>query len=185
MLHLEYSLEKQEFQEFVYYANWLSPEQKDHRFKYYFNNIVSYIVMVFIFAMLVRKNFEPLPLFVILSLISIFLFVYISNRKKSYPYQVAEDLILKEGGHETILSKRELLISDENIIVKGEFYESTYKWQAIKNKVDHKDCYYLYVGPRDAIIVPKRIFATPEEFYKFQDYLLKHLSLEADFPKSK
>jgi len=184
MLQVEYSLEKKEFQEFIYYANWLSPEQKDHRFNYYFANAISYIVMVSVLALSFRKDVEPVIFLSASALTGVFLFLYLKGRTKSFPYKVAEDMILKEGGQDVILSRRELIVSDAGIIVKHELFESKFMWLAVKRKIEHLDCFYLYTGPRDAIIIPKRIFINKEDSVKFKEYLLEHLPIQADFPKA-
>ncbi|SRR5258706_8859472 len=183
MLYLEYSLEEQEFQEFVYYANWLSPEQKDYRFNYYFFNSFSYIIFVLLFAFAERRDFKPLIFLPIFVVAGIFIFFYLKRRSKSYPYQVAQQLISKEGGSETILSRRELTLKETDISIKTNLSELKYSWSGIIKKIEHKNCFYLYVGPRDAIIIPKRIFNNKNDYEKFEEYLSRYLSLSADLYK--
>ena len=183
MLHLKYSISTLEFQEFVYYANWLSPDAKDYRFQYYFFTMVIYLVLgcILIFSMGGNAKFE-LQL-AILAFVGFILFLFLRNNARSYPYKLAAKLIDEEGGSETITATRDVTISESGIVINYTNAEEKFSWAAIKRKIQHNNCFYLYTAPRNAIIIPKRIFTDTKDFELFETYLSRYLLLVADFPK--
>jgi len=181
MLNLEYSLTKDEFQEQVFYSNWLDPERKSDRKKYYSGQLFSYSVIAGIGAFAFRHDFYPYLFVGVFLIIGLLLFQYLKGSMKTRCYELADSLITKEGGEETILAMRHMDVSETGILIKTKTSELRYSWPAIIRKVVHNSCFYLFIGPRDAIIVPERIFTNKKDYEEFVAYLSRHLSLSADF----
>ena len=184
-MHLKFSLTEEEYQEFIYYANWLSPDQKDNRFKYYFFNTITYLSFLAIILLSIRAKLTPIVSFITVIVFCILGLLYLKHRNKSFPYQVAHQLISQEGGSETILPQRQLTISEEGICIINNVCELKYWWQASIRKVKHNNCYYLYIGLRDALIIPERIFQSLNEKEEFDILLLTHLPLQAELDNFK
>lgn len=60
-------------------------------------------------------------------------------------------------------SSRELLLSEEEIVLKTQASESTFKWEGILKTGQSKLSHFLYIAKNQAIIIPKMAMTGEEE----------------------
>jgi hypothetical protein len=179
MLVLEYSLTKEDYIKFNYYTAWESPEKKSYRIKYWFK-MALYIAI----GVSIPPIIEPRPLtfeniLPLAGVFVIFLFLTVHFYTKVHIKKAVERFLnQRENAH--VLSKSHLIISDNGIDEINQVSEVKYKWEAIKNKVESKDYWYLYINSNYALVIPKR-FLNENEKLQLSSFLSKNLPLTSEF----
>jgi hypothetical protein len=179
MLLLEYSLTKEDYFNFNYYTTWQAPEKKSYRLKYWLK-MASYILIGISIPVIMEprpltlKNLLPL---LIIFIVLLFLSVYLYTK---YYLKISVNKFLEKPDNCHVLLKTQLIISDTAIKEISEVAETTYKWEAIKNKIENKDYWYLYLNTNYGIVIPKR-FLNKMERCEFESFLSRNLPLTSEF----
>jgi hypothetical protein len=82
--------------------------------------------------------------------------------------------MLSEGDNSAILGHYSSTLSPEGLFFKMVSGEERLNWSAIKKISQNEDYIFLYIGAMNAVIVPKRAFATPQEQQNFLAIIHTH-----------
>jgi membrane protein implicated in regulation of membrane protease activity len=77
------------------------------------------------------------------------------------------DRMLNEGRNRSLLGKREVLITPADISTAGELRSTIVRWKAVERIVEEREVLYVYISSVDAVIIPRRAFASDDEFAAF------------------
>lgn len=178
MINFEYKITEQEYRDYCLYSGWQSPDKKSKRIKYYATYMFIYFGGLF-FLFSISSNFRfSLAMIVVPIIIGSLLFLYLRNRIASHYDRHVKEAI-KESGEDNILTTANLTFSESGIFGKTNSSEVRYSWSAIIKNIEVNNCYYLYLTSLQAIIIPKRIFNSPDDKIALEKMLLQNIPLKA------
>jgi YcxB-like protein len=179
MLQLEYQLTEQEFLDYYFYTCWQIPEKKSTRIRYYTGIPVIFLVVMTAFLYLMDHGELQIFSIAILGVGFLFLIFMTRYRIRSVFDKQAKRMI-EQSGLDTILKKTELTLDENGIFVKTKVAEAKYSWNAFKKKMQINNCYYLYTNVGQAIVIPLRAIASPNEKEEFEEILLAYFPLQVE-----
>ncbi|MFT3911882.1 MAG: YcxB family protein [Ferruginibacter sp.] len=178
MLSLKYSITKEDYINYYTYILWDAPENKKKRIRYYARQIIP--ILLFLLAFYYTGLFDRNRNFILLiagallatSLLSL---LGVRSNMMKQAQRVADN-----PENSSIFSDMTVTVSEAGIIAKSESVETKYQWTSIIKKLESKNYYFLFINGIQAIIIPKRIFNSPEEKAQFEKALAQYLSFDAD-----
>jgi hypothetical protein len=84
--------------------------------------------------------------------------------------------MLEEGKNRGMLGPKEVVIDPVEICAAGADRATTARWPAVERIVTAEEALYVYISAVEAIIVPRRAFASPSEFDAFAEAARRHQS---------
>lgn len=180
MLTLKYHLTEEEYFDYNYYTAWAAPDKRGYRTRYYLRVFFLYaaIAALYIFA---NHSHQILVDFIIFGVIAAVYFLLVPWLiKRSIRRRVRD--ILNQPENEHVLEEAEVILMDTGIVDKDKASESKYAWEAIVRKSETADSYYLYTNSYHAIVIPKRVLATPGERQELERLFNQYLPLSSEFP---
>lgn len=179
MINIEFTLTEEEYFNYNYYTNWLIPEKKAFRLRYY----LVIPIIVFVLYLLLFYSFDnkiTIDSLLISLVIAILLAILLPYRIKSATRSRVKNAI-KKSEEETILSPTQLSIDEKGISGQNKVAEVKYKWDAFTKKVIAYDCYYLFTNLIHAVVIPVRAFQSKDEKNNFDSILDQNLPLKTKF----
>jgi hypothetical protein len=101
-----------------------------------------------------------------------------------YPWRYRRKLrrivkgMVAEGHNRGILGRRSLLLGPEGIVERTEQRTATYQWSGIERHVLYEVHLFIYTSALDAIVVPKRAFASQGDFEKLHQTMCDYLNTQ-------
>ncbi len=179
MLQVEFTLTEEEYLNYIYYTNWLMPEKKLFRIRYYLLfPVITFIVVLFV-LFLFDNTITTSSLLLSAAIAVIMAFLVPFRIKTAFKEKIKK--ILKSPENEKILSQTQITIDEKGISGRNKVVEMKYKWDAFSKKIISNDCYYLYTTSAHAVVIPARALRNKEEKEKFEEYLLRYLPLDTVF----
>lgn len=180
MLNLKYHLTEEEYFDYNYYTAWAAPDKKNYRLWYYLRVFILYAAVagLYIFSRRSEQIFIDLIIFGVIATVYFLMVPYLI--KRSILRRVRNILSKPENQH--VLEEAEVVLTDTGIIDKDNASESKYTWEAIVKKAETPACYYLYTNSYHAIVIPRRIIATPQEKQELERLFNQYLPLSSEFP---
>jgi YcxB-like protein len=74
---------------------------------------------------------------------------------------------LREGNSAKLLGKRRLVMTPEGLVCATEWSTATISWTGIEKIAATENHAFLYQAQNQAIVVPKRVFSSEEDFLQF------------------
>ena len=178
MLSIKYAITKEDYINYYTYVMWDAPGKKKKRLIYYGKQ--SLPILIFLFAFYYTGLFHRPGNFILLIagfllITTLLSFMGVRNNTMKQAEAVADD---PENG--SVFLESNLLVSETGLLVKDDLKETKYQWGAIIKKLESRQYYFLFHNAMQAIIIPKRAFATAEEKIKFEKLLSQYLSLDAE-----
>jgi len=78
---------------------------------------------------------------------------------------------LKEGRSRVQLAERHIVCDTLGIKTHTDFGDDTLKWQAIQRMEETNDRLFLFLAQFSAVVVPRRAFASAQEFQEFVGFV--------------
>ncbi|OQP68537.1 YcxB family protein [Niastella populi] len=180
MLSLKYHLTEEEYFDYNYYTAWAAPEKRNYRLWYYLRVFILYagVAGLYIFSRRSEQIFIDLIIFSVIALVYFLMVPWLI--KRSILRRVRSILSKPENQH--VLDEAEVMLSDSGIVDKDTATESKYSWEAIVKKAETPACYYLYTSSYHAIVIPRRVIATPTEKQELERLFNQYLPLSSEFP---
>lgn len=179
MLILEYALTEKEFLDYYFYTGWQSSYKKSHRVKYYATNLVIFFLLIGFSLYAFNDGKFDTTSFIIWGIWFAIAALLMVLRMRSIFNKHGKKL-LKESGQENILPQLTLTINEKGIFNKSKVSETQFLWNAFTGKVIINNCYYLYINRQQALVIPHRVFQSPEEKEKFDRILSEYFPLQAE-----
>jgi hypothetical protein len=76
-------------------------------------------------------------------------------------------LVTLSKNNETILAEQKWVISDDLLLYESENVRSEIKWKALKRVIPTGNYLFLYMSQLGAFIIPKRAFASDQDWKQF------------------
>jgi hypothetical protein len=115
-------------------------------------------------------------IFVGLSFLSIFFFLSAARHLLNWRDRVrkAVERVLGENRNLAMLGKKEIVLTPVEMTAVGDLKSATYRWKAVEKIEGDDEHHYIYVGPLEAVIIPRRAFASDAEYTAFADTARKY-----------
>jgi hypothetical protein len=175
---LKYAVTKEDYIEYYTYVSWDAPEQRKKKINYYLRQVIingGLIALIFYTGVF---SFHFWYMYLYLGVLLLTTVVQILSARNSVSKQAEK--ITSDANNASIFSEKTIEIDDSGILLKDEFTESKYCWEAFIKKQENNNYYFLFPSSVEAIIIPKRIFKLAEEKNRFEKLLTQHLSLDAE-----
>jgi hypothetical protein len=178
MVSLKFALTKEDYVNYFTYLRWDFPGNKKKRLLYYAKQLIPIIIFfsAFYYTGLFARPGKFILLIAGFMLITTLLsFIGIKSNTIKQAQKIAED-----PENENIFLEATTVFSESGITTKNEMLETRIQWKGIQKKLENKSYYYLFINAMQAIIIPKRVFASAEEKLQFEKILTQYLSFDAD-----
>lgn len=134
------------------------------------------LFMVIPFVMPKPSGLAAYIQFIVPAIISVLWFFFIPKYSKSR-YSKAVKKMLRERDN-SIFGKKELLLSDENILIKGEFQETKTDFSSIIDIQESDKAIYLFIAAASAIIIPNEAFESQAQKQEFLDKIYSKVTIK-------
>ena len=84
--------------------------------------------------------------------------------------------LLNEGSNKGLLGRQRITLQDEGLYCESPSGETKLKWEAIERIVTNEDYMFVYLGSVNAIVIPKRAFASQSDLHAFLEDVQHHAS---------
>lgn len=179
MLHLNYTIEANDYVQYYTYMYWDDKKRKKIRLRNTAKQIAYNILfcgILFYSSFAGRNNKYIILISSLIFAITLLSFIGGKNALRTEALKVAND-----EDNASIFTNYNLVVSNDEIIIKTSFLESKYYWKAFIKKIEIEDYYFLFTNTLQAVLIPKRAFINDTEQAAFDKILTQNLSLDAEF----
>ena len=177
MLSFEYTLTKNDYSNYYFFVTWDAPGKQQKRYLYFLRQLASVLIFTGLFYYTGLFNRGILFSAVAITLIFLTSILSITGIKSSINKQSAS--IANDPDNESLFTHTVVSVSETGILLKDEFKECKFQWNAFIKKQENVDYYFLFYSSLEAIIIPKRIFKISDEIL-FKELLTQYLSFDAE-----
>lgn len=178
MLKIHYELTLDDLVQYsLYHFFKESPSsRRGYLFRWLFPPCVAVATAAAVFWLLTARK----PLFGMAAVASSPLLVFAVVHLLVYPsyfrrhYIAVVKRLYSEGRNRSLLGPHEVVLSAHSMQSKSELVETTYKWPAVEKIVATPDYAFFYASALSAIVIPRRAFASDEEFKHFVETARKY-----------
>jgi hypothetical protein len=82
---------------------------------------------------------------------------------------------LKNKDSATLLAEREMIIEEDKVQLNMEYSDTTYRWGAFQKIEQTPNLYFLFIASNMAVLIPKRVFDTPQQQADFEALVKRKL----------
>lgn len=178
MVSVKYALTKEDYMNYYTYIMWDSPGNRRKRRLYYVKQVLPILLFLaaFYYTGLLERQSKFILLIVGFLLLTTFLSVI---GIRSNTMRQAEK-IANEPDNDPIFLETQLTASESGLSLADSVSQTQYQWKAVIRKLESQNYYFLFVNALQAIIIPKRVFGSPDQRQQFDRLLSQHLSFEAE-----
>jgi hypothetical protein len=177
MLTLRYSLTKEDYNNYYTFVTWDAPGRQKKRSLYYLRQMGTIVLFTGVFFYTGLFDRSSIFAFVVISVIVLTSVLSIAGVRTSIRQQAS--IISDDPENASVFLPTTVTISEAGILLHDEYSERKYQWPAFTKKQENNDYYFLFYSSLEAIIIPKRVFATAEKLL-FEEMLLRFLSFDAE-----
>lgn len=170
MLTLTFTQEPEDLIAFNYYNAWAKPEKATQRNKSKFQ-VMAIALLALIGLMVFTKKWDWL----LASMISAAALIYVFTMDFFVKMRVSRhiDAVIKKAPPGTITGPRTWRIDESAITVELSGEDQMFSWENV-SRIEHSSQHWmLYLGGKEALVLPKRALDTPEAKETWKQYLLK------------
>jgi hypothetical protein len=178
MIALNVTLTREDYITFYTYVSWDSPENRNKRIRFYIRQLIP--LAVFLFAFYYTGIFRRDSTFILIFGVAMVATAVLSLMSARSTLKRQAEKVCSNPDNESIFRERQYVFSDTGILVKDPMMQSTLQWAGIIRKVESQNYYILFLNGIQALIIPKRAFASNEQQDQFVRLLSQHLSMEAE-----
>jgi hypothetical protein len=178
MVSLKYSLTKEDYVNYYTYMWWDAPGKQRKRLLYYVRQLLPLLLFFIAFyytGLLERSGRFILITFGLLLATTLLSFIGVRTNTMRQAEKITED-----PENASFFLEVTAIVSETGISMKDELQETKFQWRAFTKKLESRNYYFLFINSMQALIIPKRIFNSPEEKLQFERLLTQYLSFEAD-----
>lgn len=178
MVSLKYSLTKEDYINYYTYMWWDAPGRQKKRWLYYARQLFPLLLFFIAFyytGLFDRSGNFILLIFGLLFATSMLSFIGVRSNTMRQAEKITDD-----PENASMFLEITATISETGFTMKDELQETKIQWKAFTKKLESKNYYFLFLNSIQAIIIPKRIFISPEQKAQFERLLTQYLSFEAD-----
>ena len=180
MFAFEVQLTPEEFKDYYEYVFVTSPQRR--------KALLRRVIMMGIFQFLlisfllysINDYTVKTDAFIWATVISIGL-SYFSYSRFSISVRSQAEKTMQETGGEIYTSHNEYTFSEKGIHVKQPVGEFLYYWQAFNRIETVKNCTYLFISSRQAMIIPHRVLDNAEKKKMFESLLSTYMPVNSVF----
>ena len=180
MVHLSYTLTKEDLYHYNYFTAWSAPWRTSHRRNYYLKSILYTIIFVavFIYALYSKISWKH---FAVIGIILTVYFLFIVPLWIRSNYRKLIDKFSDDPNNSKFFSKTELTIDEKGIMEATPETSTMHSWNAFVKRAETAQHIFLYLSTNFAVVIPKTAFSTEQERKSFDDYIAKYFPLNAEF----
>jgi hypothetical protein len=182
--HFRYHLTEDDFGEFQAYTCWQAPWQKSFRIKHllrlFIASSIAMVVTLLLFNQLYPSKGDKTLTYAICALLVPVITLTSYNGTPSRFKKRARKL-LEKPENSSLLSEKELEISENGFIHSNSETRMDQKWSSIIKYAATKDYFYLYINSMQGHVIPKRLFASGKEIEEFDKFLTEKIPLSSTF----
>ncbi len=177
MLTLEYAISREDFISFCMFTTWDAPDNDKKRRRYYLKQIGT--IVLFTAAFYYTGLFDRSSKFSFIVIGWIVLTAVISMYGARSAVMKQAERAADDPDNANIFSHNLLHLSETGLLIKDEFSETKFQWNAFIKKQEDDHYYFLFYNSLQAIIIPKRVFKNADETV-FKELLTRFLSFDAE-----
>lgn len=168
MLTLTFTQEPEDLIAFNYYNAWAKPEKATQRNKSKFQ-VMAIAMLALIGLMIFTKKWDWLLASIISGAALIYVFTmdfFVKSRVKRHI-----EAVMKKAPEGAVTGPRTWIVDDEGIKVELTGGDQLFLWTdvtRIENSMEH---WMLYLGGKEALVLPKRALETSEDKETWKEYL--------------
>jgi hypothetical protein len=179
MISLRYALTKDDFANFSVYVQIDAPGKKKTLFKTFRPVIVLLLLIsaVNIFTAVSLQKLQFSDFIGIPIILLIFLYPVLSAKPR------LKKQALKFASHSdnaSIFNITDYIFSETGILVKDDYKETRFKWDAFIKKQENADYIFLFLHSTNALIIPKRFFRSQVEKEQLEKLFSQYISFDAE-----
>ena len=172
----QYNFTKEDYTAYYHHVMWSSGAKKKERINNLLKTLGNIVVFGAIFYYASGRQFSftiIIPVFILIfGLSAISLFLYKTKLDKQL------EAFLENEENKNIFISNSLFANEQELTIKTEFVQHTYRWKSFINKVEIDTHYFLFINAVQAIIIPKKAFINNDEKIAFDKILSSTLPLE-------
>jgi len=177
MLTLQYSLTKEDYNNYYVFVTWDAPGKQKKRGLYYLRQMGTIVLFTAVFFYTGLFDRSSIFAFIVICFILLTSILSITGVRSSIRQQARN--ISDDPENAAIFISTTVNVSETGLLLKDEFSERKYHWLAFTKKQENNEYYFLFYSSLEAIIIPKRVFKQSEQIL-FDNLLARFLSFDAD-----
>lgn len=168
-MKFEFVLSEKDYIDFNIFHQWKSPEMRYKRIGF---PLILSTIFLLSFA---DKNFEKADIndYLVPFIFVILTFVFTPFLVKSGIRFGIKKRLKKEVNH-GLIGKREMEILPEYFRVTTNLTNTTFQWNSINKIMENKIQLLIYVSETSTYIIPKKAFASEEDYKKIKETIFSH-----------
>lgn len=170
MLTLTFKQEPEDLIAFNYYNAWAKPEKATQRNKSKFQ-VMAIALLALVGLMIFTKKWDLL----LASMISGAALVYVFTMDFFVKMRVRRHIeaVMKKAPEGSVTGPRTWVIDDEGIKVELPGGDQAFRWVDVSRVENSTEHWMLYLGGKEALVLPKRALKTPEATETWKAFLHK------------
>jgi hypothetical protein len=164
-MEIDYALTEEDYAELNLHANNIVPEMK-WRYLIFRWVIPSAAVCYSIYLLIVATTLSEKISAILFVVMALLLFILAPRLQEML---IRRNVRAQMKGRQNSLLSESIRVSlqEDELLIKTASSENHFKWSVILNVTEIPTHYFLWISLRDAIIIPKRVFETPEQAREF------------------
>lgn len=167
---LEIELSEEDYFHFVHFTSWRAPFARKNRVKYFMRFYLYLTIILFGFFYFTEKPFQWTPFFIsvipVVLLSGFVLPIFVERHHRKLARQA-----FRNPENKSFFRKTFVFFNDEGIEARDDLSVSFDKWSSLIRCSETAHYFYLYKNAIQALVVPKRIFASAAKEDEFRRIL--------------